>query len=193
MHLVELATHRAIVDALVVTGDSDLAIGIELAQRRGVRIAVLGVQDMTPGNSVYPGQSPEITSLADRNVLIGKTELSSCLAYVPVTPTTQTITSTTSVSALEQGQGIQNNSETKTASQLNVAVSQNDIDKAVAEFLSKQSPQLTKSVISPNNSIDKEVDKSLLFYILASLKHGKLSEDEKRASRESFRKQLTSS
>src|SRR5471030_1683532 len=35
--LIELASNHAISDALVVTGDGDLAIGIELSQRRGIR------------------------------------------------------------------------------------------------------------------------------------------------------------
>ena len=41
--LIELAANHAVVDAMLVTGDSDLAVGIDLAQRKGVRIAVLGV------------------------------------------------------------------------------------------------------------------------------------------------------
>jgi len=81
--LMELATHRAISDALVVTGDSDLAIGIEQAQRRGVRVAVLGIEEMTSGIGVHHGQSFEITSLADRVVRIGQAELSPSLQYAP--------------------------------------------------------------------------------------------------------------
>src|SRR6218665_3722342 len=42
--LLELACHQAICDAVLVTGDSDLAVGIDMAKKRGVRIAVLGVE-----------------------------------------------------------------------------------------------------------------------------------------------------
>jgi uncharacterized LabA/DUF88 family protein len=42
--LIELASHHAICDAVLVTGDSDLAVGIEISQKRGVRVAVLGVE-----------------------------------------------------------------------------------------------------------------------------------------------------
>lgn len=47
--LIELTSHHAICDAVLVTGDSDLAVGIEVAQKRGVRIAVLGVEDLAAG------------------------------------------------------------------------------------------------------------------------------------------------
>jgi uncharacterized LabA/DUF88 family protein len=62
--LFELASNRAVTDAALVTGDSDLAIGIDLAQKKGVRIAVLGIEDITAG--VLHGQSREITDRADR-------------------------------------------------------------------------------------------------------------------------------
>jgi uncharacterized LabA/DUF88 family protein len=42
--LFELASNRAIADAMVVTGDGDLAVGIEFAQRRGMRVALLSIE-----------------------------------------------------------------------------------------------------------------------------------------------------
>lgn len=79
--LIELATHHAICDAVLVTGDSDLAVGIEFAQRRGVRVGVLGVED--PYTGVQNHQSFEITSRADRICLLGKDELNPVFRYTP--------------------------------------------------------------------------------------------------------------
>ena len=79
--LVELAGHHAVCDALLVTGDGDLAIGIELAQRRGVRVAVLGVEDMTVG--VHHSQSGEVVSVADRVVRIGRADIAPYIHYTP--------------------------------------------------------------------------------------------------------------
>lgn len=79
--LLELASHHAITDAILVTGDSDLAIGVELTQRRGVRIAVLGVEDLAQG--VAHHQSFEITSRADRVARLGGNELAPFFQYRP--------------------------------------------------------------------------------------------------------------
>jgi uncharacterized LabA/DUF88 family protein len=53
--LFELTANHAISDASLVTCDGDLAIGIDLAQKKGVRIAVLGLEDLAVG--VSHGQS----------------------------------------------------------------------------------------------------------------------------------------
>ncbi len=79
MDLFELASNRAVTDAALVTGDSDLAIGIDLAQKKGVRIAVLGIEDLTVG--VLHGQSREITDRADRVHRFGSAELAEIRAH----------------------------------------------------------------------------------------------------------------
>lgn len=86
--LIELTSHHAMCDAVLVTGDSDLAVGIELAQRRGVRIAVLGVEDLQAG--VSHSQSFEITSRADRVGRIGGSELAPFMRHVPAQQPTAT-------------------------------------------------------------------------------------------------------
>lgn len=79
--LIELAANHAIADAMLVTGDSDLAVGIDLAQRKGVRIAVLGVHDVSQG--VMPNQSFEITSRADRKTSLGLADAQRFFTYQP--------------------------------------------------------------------------------------------------------------
>lgn len=79
--LIELTTHHAMCDAILVTGDSDLAVPIELAQRRGVRIAVLGLEDLSQG--VAHGQSFEITSRADRVARLGGADIAGSMSYAP--------------------------------------------------------------------------------------------------------------
>lgn len=79
--LVELAGHHAVCDAMLITGDGDLAIGVELAQRRGVRVAVLGIEDMTVG--VHHSQSPEVVHVADRVVRIGRADIAPYIKYTP--------------------------------------------------------------------------------------------------------------
>lgn len=56
--LVELSRNKAISDAVVVTGDEDIRIGIQIAQGLGVRVHLLGISEN--GN-----QSPSLLQEAD--------------------------------------------------------------------------------------------------------------------------------
>lgn len=78
--LIELASNHAICDAAVMTGDADLAVGIEIAQKKGIRVAVLGVDDPP---RVAHSQSPEITSRADRIGRLVGSDLRPFMQYVP--------------------------------------------------------------------------------------------------------------
>ncbi len=42
--LIELARNHAITDALLLSGDEDVRIGVQIAQTYGVRVHLLGVQ-----------------------------------------------------------------------------------------------------------------------------------------------------
>ena len=42
--LVELARNQAITDAILVSGDEDLRVGVEIAQSFGIRVHLLGIQ-----------------------------------------------------------------------------------------------------------------------------------------------------
>lgn len=181
--LIELATNQAISDALLVTGDGDLAIGIELAQRRGVRVAVMGLEDMSVG--VHNAQSSEISNFADRIVLIGKAELATSLAYVPKQPkapaTTSPVTVTPATTIPQAA--------TPAAVPATVATPVS-IDQAVSMFISSQTPPLTKSVILSTGSVDRAIDRALIHSVFATLGQGALTEQQKRSARSSFKKQL---
>lgn len=182
--LIELATNQAISDALLVTGDGDLAIGIELAQRRGVRVAVMGLEDMSVG--VHNAQSSEISNFADRIVLIGKAELATSLAYVPKQPKAQATTSPTAATPVTTTP----QAATPAATPATVATPVS-IDQAVLMFISSQTPPLDKSVISSTGSVDRAVDRALIHSVFVTLGQGALTEQQKRNARSSFKKQLT--
>lgn len=71
--LVELSSHHAITDAVLVTGDGDLVVAIDLAQRYGVRVAVLGIEDLAQG--VSHNQSFEVVCAADRVRRLGQLDI----------------------------------------------------------------------------------------------------------------------
>ncbi len=79
--LFELASNHAIADAMVVTGDGDLAVGIEFAQRRGMRVALLSVEDIP--NGISANRHPELSYLADRQLTIGKVEVEKLFRHEP--------------------------------------------------------------------------------------------------------------
>jgi hypothetical protein len=78
--LIELSNNHAITDAVLLTGDGDLVIGIELAQKRGVRVAALGIEDSAFG--VGHNQSFELVCIADRVRRLARRDIEPYLAYV---------------------------------------------------------------------------------------------------------------
>lgn len=165
--LIELTSHHAICDAVLITGDSDLAVGIEISQKRGVRIAVLGVEDLAAG--VAHHQSFEITSRADRVGMLGQAELSAVLHY---TPAPQPVAQPAAVPSASQ-----------VATQINTA----EIEKVVKAFIAQQAAPLTASVNSTTKRIDANVDRALLHYVFTELGGIRLTDAQKICARQVFR------
>ena len=168
--LIELTTHHAICDAVLVTGDSDLAVGMELAQRRGVRIGVLGVEDLAAG--VAHHQSFEITTRADRVGRLGRTELQAVVRYVPGA----------AAAAAYTYPGLD-----PRASQLPLDLDTKAQIAASVQVFSAQLALPLADVVDPStHRIDAAVDKALLQHVFGTLGR-KLSEAEKVFIRQVFR------
>lgn len=183
--LIELTTHRAVCDAVLVTGDGDLAVGIEIAQKRGVRIAVLGVEDMAAG--VVHHQSWEVTSRADRVGRLGAADLAPVVKFNP--PKT----------APSAAQAVPVNSQptppappTPAASvaaaprQL-TASDQTAIKAAVVGYVTQQAGQLGNAVDAATNRINPSIDRALIHHVFQSLARGQLTNAEKIYARSQFR------
>lgn len=176
--LIELTSHHAICDAVLVTGDSDLAVGIEVSQKRGVRIAVLGVEDLAAG--VAHHQSFEITSRADRVGMLGQAELSPVLRYVP-----------SQQSAAAHQPGTPATAPTPSASaSASAPIDRQRIEAAVKAFIAQQAAPLTGSVDHTTKRIDSTIDRSLLHHVFTELGHGRLTEPEKVYARQVFRAEV---
>lgn len=175
--LIELTSHHAICDAVLVTGDSDLAVGIEVAQKRGVRIAVLGVEDLAAG--VAHHQSFEITSRADRVGMLGQAELSQVLRYAPAQqpPAHQPAVAAPAPAQAAPGQ-------------VPPPMDRPRIEAAVRAFIAQQAAPLTGVVDHTTKRIDAGVDRSLLHHVFTELGHGRLTEAEKVYARQVFRAEV---
>lgn len=171
--LIELTSHHAICDAVLVTGDSDLAVGIEVSQKRGVRIAVLGVEDLSTG--VAHHQSFEITSRADRVGMLGQAELSQVLRYAPAHLPAAAVAAPAQQAAPGQ-----------VAAQMDGP----RIEAAVKAFIAQQVAPLTAAVDPTTKRIDSTVDRSLLHHVYNDLAHGRLTEAEKVYARQAFRAEV---
>lgn len=79
LDLIELAANSAICDAAIVSGDGDLTVGIERAQKNGVRVALIGIEQ----GAISHKQSFEVLSIADRVQRIGAEELGKVMRYCP--------------------------------------------------------------------------------------------------------------
>jgi NYN domain len=184
--LVELASNHAICDAMLVTGDGDLAIGIELAQRRGVRVAVMGIEDLTI--PVSHQQSPELTHIADRVVRIGKSDIAPFLSYAPVRikPPAKAVAApvvmATSVPV----------AHAKTPVVPNTQVTR-QIEDAVCQFLAAQVPPVTSAAISAAGVIERQTDSALLYAVMLVLGSGALKPAEKNHARAELKKQVGAS
>lgn len=190
--LIELTSHHAMCDAILITGDSDLAIGIELAQRRGVRIAVLGVEDLAQG--VQHHQSFEITSRADRVGRLSGQELEPLIRYVPL-PTAPVIPLTKSASAIAVSAGVAAavnmgvRPQTQAEPKQTRVVDEARIAAVVDAFIAETQP--AAGVVDPATSrIQHSTDRALLHHALSQLGHGALTEPEKVFVREVFRSRL---
>jgi uncharacterized LabA/DUF88 family protein len=173
--LIELTSHHAVCDAVLVTGDSDLAVGIEIAQKRGVRIAVLGVEDLAAG--VAHHQSFEITSRADRVGMLGQADLAQVLRYTPAQPSPAHQPAAAAPTPAVAG----------TAP---LAIDHSRIEAAVKSFIAQQDAPLTGAVDDTTKRIDGTVDRALLHHVFTELGHGRLIDAEKIYARQVFRAEV---
>lgn len=183
--LIELATNHAISDAMIVTGDGDLAIGIELSQRRGIRVAVLGVEELSMG--VPHSQSAEVTDVADRTIRIGAADLSPYLSYIPkASPSPQPLSPSGTPASPPQQQTSSGTPQSSivTAPQPVQPVS---VDGLVSQFVSSKQPALDPSTtITAQGRVDPTIDKELMFFVLTGLGRG-LTGQEKTQARSELR------
>jgi uncharacterized LabA/DUF88 family protein len=82
--MIELARNHAMSDAVLVSGDEDVRVGVLLAQQFGVRVHLLGIQPK-PGTT---NQSRSLVQESDTTTEWNETDIRAFLRYTPpVTPT----------------------------------------------------------------------------------------------------------
>lgn len=162
--LSELARNGAICDAVLVGGDEDLRLGVELAQDRGVRVHLLTVEGSTVSRA--------LKCEADTTSIITVAELGTFLTVAPIPATPPTVAAATSTPSL-------------TAASV-------DYPKIVTEYLSAvAAPDQTslKTAIQSGGTIPREHDGIILARARESIGRN-LTSQEKKDLRHEFKKQL---
>lgn len=190
--LIELTTHHAICDAILVTGDSDLAVGIEIAQKRGIRITVLGLEDLAAG--VAHHQSWEITSRADRVGRLGISELVTAVRFAKK-PASGSSTPKAKDQLPADVPNFRKNPTSSPRPELPVIAApqrvlsdsdKTEITAVVLEFI-KELPALTRPVDATTSRIDAQIDRTLIHFVFSKLNRGQLTNAEKIHARAEFR------
>lgn len=168
--LIELSTNHAISDAVIIASDGDFAAGIELAQRRGVRIAVLGIEDSA--SSLRHNQSTEVLERADRRGVATKllVEPYCCytsdeVAHHPVALPIEACHAVLQTPLVEE------------------------INRAVARFVVDKTPG-NSAVDRQTGTVESDVDRELIFAVYQAVGR-KLTPDEKKAARKELCAQMS--
>lgn len=162
--LIELSTNRAISDAVIVASDADFAAGIELAQRRGVRVGVLGIEDQA--SNLRHSQSPEVLDRADRRGIA----------------TSNLITPYCNYKQLAQQQPSASQPQQPTGSPQTQSVT---IGQVVEDFITRNAPP-EAAIDSATGQIDAETDRKLIYTVYVAIGRA-LTPDEKKEARQQFK------
>ena len=163
--LIELARNHAISDAVVLAGDEDLRIGVQIAQSFGVRVHLLGIEP-SRGN-----QSDLLMQEADTTIEWSKADIEQVLEFKP-----------SSFPWTDDGTILP-------PSGAEVIL----LDKAVGEFLSSLSDNDVANIaaLQPNEGIPREYDGRLLGLSRGKVRRD-LTESEKRHIRSKLKEQAKS-
>ena len=167
--LVELARNQAISDAVLLSGDEDVRIGVQIAQSLGVRVHLIGIEP-TRGN-----QSRTLMQESDTTTEWSKSEVGELL--------TIKLVSGASAAAIDHEDIPEIDSDTKLA-----------LDEVVAEFVESLDPDQLSSIagLGEPDSIPNEIDGPLLGQSRGAIGR-ELNFAERRYLRDQFKKVARSS
>lgn len=175
--LIELSTNQAISDAVLVTGDGDLVIGIEWAQRRGVRVALIGIEE--PGG-VPHNQSFEALCMADRVRRIRKSDIAPFLRYSApssdaVSPPAKPAVAAKKVEKAAVPKKAKPAAKAVPPKQASApkaspqAAKDAELAKIVEQFVAVAQPAFTRATVTPTGAISQTIDGKLLQAATADL------------------------
>lgn len=210
--LIELSQNHAISDAVLVTGDGDLVVGIDLAQRQGVRVAVLGIEDHSVGISHC--QSFEVVCVADRIKRMGRSDIEPFLSYLPAntSPAARSVavrpaaapapardpkkSPAKKVPAKKAQATATPDTKSKVATKIVVVAAPTtaqptltELPRIVQQFIATANPPFEKTLVTPTGALGQALDAKVLKAATDALGR-KPMPSERTALRRLFREQL---
>ncbi|HEY1300497.1 MAG TPA: NYN domain-containing protein [Stellaceae bacterium] len=171
--LIDLARNRAISDALVLSGDEDIRIGVQIAQSFGVRVHLIGI---IPSRG---SQSMQLLREADTTTEWDDTTVSKFLSLRAPTTTAAAVALAAVAISNPTGHPVTSSLDQTTASLLDI------IATTIAATLNVDEVTSLKSFWATNRGIPREFDGKLLAYSRNQL-HRNLETDEKHYVRLKF-------
>lgn len=166
--IIDLARNRAIADAVIVTGDEDLRIAVQVAQSFGVRVHILAAGD--PNKNV----SPSLQMEADSVSALDAAWFASHMDQVVATPKLAVNGSTAIATAVAAP-------ATATKASLE-ATARNVINELLDALKPEDINQLAKH-FSTQNTVPPEYDRRMIAKVSAGLAGARLSGAETRSVR----------
>jgi uncharacterized LabA/DUF88 family protein len=172
--LIDLARNRALTDAVLVSGDEDIRIGVQIAQTFGVRVHLLGIK---PARG---SQSPDLIQEADSHHEWTEDVLKLIMSFVPDEASSSPVGAMLGVATTASFDGTETFIE--------------KVQKSIDDTLDSLEQQVLDSAIKAyranTNSVPPELDRPTLGRLRSILKRD-LSEDERKTYRAHFRGELS--
>jgi hypothetical protein len=168
--MIDLARNRAIADAVLMTGDEDLRVAVQVAQSFGVRVHLLGAGDISRNVSEFlQMEADSVTTLEDR-WFISHLEINynQAPAYNPTTSMTDTMSD---------------------SDLLDDDLFQEAVDLSINEVLDDVYPDQLAQLgqqFAFQSFVPSEYDRRLVAIVSSNLNGRKLSNDEIRSLRNQF-------
>jgi uncharacterized LabA/DUF88 family protein len=67
--LLELARNKSITDAVIIAGDEDLMLGMQLAQSQGIRCHLIGIDPVKNNQSIYIRREADSAHIWDKDIV----------------------------------------------------------------------------------------------------------------------------
>jgi len=166
--LIDLARNRAIADAVVISGDEDLRIAVQVAQSFGVRVHILAAGD--PSKNV----SPSLQMEADSVTTLDATWFSNHLELISTVQKVEAVPCPTSTLAAY------------TATPGMIATVANTIIREMLENISSEQLARLTLHFSTQKIVPPEYDRPLIAKVSAALSNKRFSNDEMRDIRGLF-------
>lgn len=186
--LIELARNRAIADAVIVSGDEDLRIAVQVAQTLGVRVHILAAGEPKSNVSVtLQMEADSVGSLSQswfaKHFSISAPAIPRVSPYAPSIPSVPSAASPASPVAVSSGEAA---SQTIPTTALSIDDAANSACKELLAAATQSVITALKQHFTTNKSVPPEFDGRLIAKTAAAIGGRKLTGDEMRHARGVF-------